>query len=372
MKSPKQTALHAQHNAMHATFFNFAGFLMPIHFGAQMAEHHAVRQNVGMFDVSHMSIISLKGPESKSLLGKLLCADISKISVGQALYSCMLNDVGGIIDDLIIYQLGQQHYQLVVNAATSSKDMTWITNVAKSFEVDLTMEDDLSIIALQGPKALAILLKVIPVSLHDDIALLKPFEFLKAESLLIAKTGYTGENGYEIILTHDRANVLWSSLLKQNVMPCGLGARDTLRLEAGLCLYGTDMTEKTTPFESNLGFTVALSDDRSFIGKKALLKQKEAGPTQKLVGVLLENKGVLRAKQAIFSDRKKIGEITSGTFSPTLKQGIGLARINWPQVGTLSVKIRDKYHPITLVKPPFVRFGRKAYSLLTANKKETL
>ena len=368
----QKTALYPFHKACNGQFFEFAGFEMPIHYGAQTKEHFAVRENVGLFDVSHMCVIDLEGIDAKHLLAAILCNNISKITPNQALYSCILNHNGGVIDDLISYQLKEHHYRLVVNAATKEKDIAWINEQKTRLNLNITIRDDLSIIAVQGPNAKKTLHTVLPKYLAINLDALKPFHCSTAKDYFIARTGYTGEAGYELILPHDKAITLWQSLLQQGVTPCGLGARDTLRLEAGLCLYGADMTEITSPFEANLGFTVSLDDNRDFIGKAALIKQKKAGIKQRLVGIVLDGKGVLRAHQKIMHADTIIGEITSGTFSPTLSQGIALARINLPIPEILHVLIRGKNHPISVVKPPFVRFGQKAYTPITTRKKEIL
>lgn len=367
----KKTALYPLHQKSKATFVDFAGVDLPLCYDTQITEHHAVRKHVGMFDVSHMCVLDLHGHDAKLFLSKLLSNDIAKITTNQALYGCMLNEHGGIIDDLITYQLAENHYRMVVNAATAEKDIAWIKQHMAEHDVGLDVREDLSIIAVQGPKARDTLMSVLDSTFATQMGSLKSFQCHQQEACFIARTGYTGEDGYELILPHQDAIELWQALLNIGVMPCGLGARDTLRLEAGLCLYGTDMTDNTTPHISNLGFTVSLSSERDFIGKAALCQANAQPRRQQLVGLILNEKGVLRAHQAVHDHTHKIGETTSGTYSPTLGKGIALARLNTPIPEQVYVNIRGKMHQATVVKPPFIRFGQHAYTPLPTNHKET-
>lgn len=371
----QKTPLYQMHVDAHAKLVDFGGWEMPLHYGSQLEEHKIVRENAGLFDVSHMTIIDVMGEQASDYLRYLLANDIAKLETqGKALYSCMLNEKGGIIDDLIVYFLTPTFYRLVVNAATRDVDLAWLNQQKKSFQVTLNERMDLTMIAAQGPKARHKLTHVFGTDCGNVIASLKSFhatclgmtndgfyapeaKWGQAEAILVACTGYTGEDGFEIIVPNTQAVALWQTLIHVGFTPCGLGARDTLRLEAGLNLYGVDMNETTTPFESNLAWTVALTPpDRDFIGRDALVAQKNAGVSRQLVGfILAERGGVLRGHQTICAGSEKVGEITSGTFSPTLNQSIALARIATTGATHYTVKIRDKIYPVERVKPPFVK-----------------
>ncbi|MFN7097450.1 MAG: glycine cleavage system aminomethyltransferase GcvT, partial [Gammaproteobacteria bacterium] len=254
----KHTPLYPLHQAAGARLVDFAGWEMPIHYGSQLQEHHYVRQDAGMFDVSHMTIIDVLGAGARDFLRYVLANDVDKlVHRGKALYSCMLNDHGGVIDDLIVYFLDVHFYRLVVNAATCEKDLAWLNKQAADFSVGLQERRDLAIIAVQGPNARSKTLPLLPPHLMDTASTLAPFECAEYEHHLVARTGYTGEDGFEIMLPANKAVKFWENLLKAGVHPCGLGARDTLRLEAGMNLYGEDMDDTTSPLESNLGWTIA-------------------------------------------------------------------------------------------------------------------
>lgn len=354
-----RTALYQEHVNAGGKIVDFAGWDMPIHYGSQLEEHHQVRNDAGMFDVSHMTVIDFKGDNTRKFLQHLLANDVAKLkNAGKALYSCMLNESGGIIDDLITYYMNDTWYRMVVNAATREKDLKWISEQAKPFDIDITERDDLSMIAVQGPNARDKTHKLLgdKISAASD---LKPFVAVQCDDLFVARTGYTGEDGYEIILPSNRAAELWRGLADSGVKPIGLGARDTLRLEAGMNLYGQDMDETTTPLESGLTWTVAWEPvDRDFIGRKVLEQQREAGVQRKLVGLVLKDRGVLRSHQKIVTDNGGEGETTSGSFSPTLKKSIAFARIPADAGETCHVDIRNKQLEARVVKPPFVRFGK--------------
>jgi aminomethyltransferase len=326
----KTTPLNAVHRASGARMVEFAGFDMPLHYGSQVDEHHAVRRDAGMFDVSHMRVVDVEGDAARAFLRRALANDVAKLTVpGRALYSCLLREDGGVLDDLIAYFLRDDRFRLVVNAATADKDIAWLTALAaREFPgVRITPRTDLSIVAVQGPNARAKAWKAVPNS-EAATAALKPFHAASVATpmgeLFIARTGYTGEDGFEIILPGSQAEALWRALAAQGVAPCGLAARDTLRLEAGMNLYGQDMDEQVTPLESALSWTVDLASARDFVGRAALVAQK---PQRALTGLLLvDTGGVLRAHQKVYTAHGD-GEITSGTFSPTLKQSIALARL---------------------------------------------
>ncbi|HEV3240999.1 MAG TPA: glycine cleavage system aminomethyltransferase GcvT [Casimicrobiaceae bacterium] len=355
----RQTPLNAVHRASGAKMVDFGGWDMPLSYGSQIEEHHAVRRDAGMFDVSHMLSVDLAGPEARELLRYALANNIDKLSMpGKALYSCMLNSGGGVLDDLIVYFRGADAFRIVVNAATADKDVAWLTTLLahRAATTSLTPRRDLAMIAVQGPNARDKLSQALPDSRAASAAL-KPFVATEFGEYFIARTGYTGEDGFEITLPSTRATALWSVLAAVGVRPCGLGARDTLRLEAGMNLYGQDMTEAVSPLESGLAWTVDLLSPRDFVGKAALAG---AATTHQQVGLRLLGKGgVLRSHQKVVTT-KGDGQITSGTFSPTLAQSIALARI---PVGvapgdTVEVEIRDRLHEAQVVKPPFVRNGK--------------
>lgn len=356
----KKTPLHKAHQEAHAKLVDFAGWEMPLHYGSQMDEHHKVRQDAGMFDVSHMCVVDISGTQAQPFLRYLLANDIAKLKIpGKALYSCMLNEAGGVIDDLIVYFLDPENYRLVVNAGTRDKDLAWLHQQAENFHVQVVERKDLAIIAIQGPNARAKADQALSARQREEVAELTPFQGIATEGFWVARTGYTGEDGYEIILPNEQAESFWQALLKAGVSPCGLGARDTLRLEAGLNLYGNDMDETTSPLESNLAWTVTFdAPERDFIGRQALLQQQKAGLKHKLVGLVLEERGVLRSHQKVVITDLPEGEITSGTFSPTIGKSIALARIPLSDAEQCTVEIRGKYLLAKIVKPRFVHNGK--------------
>ncbi len=354
---PQHTPLYEAHVAAGARMVDFGGWEMPINYGSQIEEHHYVRQAAGMFDVSHMTVVDIKGAHARHFLSYLLANDVAKLKTpGQAFYSCMLNEQGGILDDLITYFLNETFFRVVVNAATHDKDMAWITLQARAFDVVVEERPELAMIAVQGPAAREAVLAQIPANDAATVADLRPFSAGQFGELFIARTGYTGEDGFEISLPDELAIALWEQLLAAGVMPCGLGARDTLRLEAGMNLYGQDMDETVTPLESGLDWTVALLDERAFIGKDALLEQKARGVAHKFVGLVLQGRGVLRPGQRIVTDAGE-GLTTSGSFSPTLQKAIAFARIPKDASGSCQVDIRGKLLDCSIVRPPFARNG---------------
>ncbi|MFN3711711.1 MAG: glycine cleavage system aminomethyltransferase GcvT [Alishewanella aestuarii] len=355
----QKTALHASHLAAGAKMVDFFGWEMPINYGSQIEEHHAVRQDAGMFDVSHMTIVDLTGANTRNFLRYLLANDVAKLTTpGKALYSGMLNSTGGVIDDLIVYFLQEDFFRLVVNSATREKDLAHINAEAKAFNVTVTERPEFAMIAVQGPNAKAKVATLLTSEQQAAVAGMKPFFGVQAGNLFIATTGYTGEDGYEIALPNEQAADFWQQLVTAGVKPCGLGARDTLRLEAGMNLYGQDMDETVSPLAANMGWTIAWEpSDRNFIGRTALEQAKAAG-TAKLVGLVMEQKGVLRHGQKVITAAGE-GEITSGTFSPTLGFSIAMARVPAATGDTAEVDIRGKLVPVKVVKPAFVRMGKK-------------
>lgn len=360
----KKTPLYDCHLKAHAKIVDFAGWDMPLHYGSQLQEHHHVRQEAGMFDVSHMTIIDGKGPDIGHYLRRLLANNIDRLTNGKALYTCMLNEEGGVIDDLIVYKITDDCYRLVVNSATHDKDLAWMTHQAQEFNVQLEERADLAMVALQGPKIRTLLTTLFEADESAAIANLKPFHAVELPHFFVGRTGYTGEDGFEIILPANEAPAFWQRCLDAKIYPCGLGARDTLRLEAGLNLYGADMDETLTPLESNLAWTIGWEPkDRHFIGRQALEKQLQSGEHPCLVGLVLNGNGVLRNHQKVTVAGIGEGEITSGSFSPTLNRGIALARVPANTGSQCTVEIRGKHIPAHVIKPPFVRQGKKTFEL---------
>jgi aminomethyltransferase len=366
-----KTPLHDICAAQGAKFIDFGGWDLPVSFGSQLEEHHAVRREAGVFDVSHMGIVDLDGEASRPLLRGLLANDVAKLTApGRALYSCMLRPTGGIIDDLIVYWRGGGAYRLVVNAGTRVKDIAWIGEHAAPVGVSVRERAELAMLAIQGPKALALTLPLLPAALRERAARLARFGAVESGEWFVARTGYTGEDGFEVMLPAGEAAPLWHALTAAGVRPIGLGARDTLRLEAGLALYGNDMDERHHPLESALEWTVAFEPrERAFIGREPLEALRARGEHPLLVGLVLEERGVLRAHQRIVAPpgasaagatgaADAVGEVTSGTFSPTLNRSIGFARIARGAGPAVQVDIRGKAHAARIVKPPFVREGR--------------
>ena len=354
----QKTVLNDAHRRFGAKMVDFGDWDMPLHYGSQIEEHHAVRRDCGMFDVSHMCAVDVAGADAQAFLLRLLANNVSKLKTpGKALYSAMLNDAGGVVDDLIVYFIADGQYRIVINAGTAEKDLAWMTaHVADwQLEVAIVARRDLAIIAVQGPNARAKVWQALPETRAASEAL-KPFFAVTVGEYFVASTGYTGEDGYEITLPASRAEALWQSLADAGVRPIGLGARDTLRLEAGMNLYGQDMDEAVSPLDAGLAWTVDLVAERDFVGKTALLAQ----PMRKqFLGLLLIDRGVLRAHQRVVTSAGD-GEITSGTFSPTLQQSIALARLPLGvAIGeVVQVQVRDKLLKAKVVKPCFVRNGK--------------
>lgn len=357
-----RTPLYDQHLAAGAKMVDFGGWDMPLHYGSQMEEHHQVRRDVGMFDVSHMTVVDVTGSEAKDFLQHLLANDVGRLSSsGKALYSGMLNEDGGVIDDLIVY-LADNGYRVVVNAATREKDLAWMNRQADGFAVKLAERSDLAMIAVQGPRARKVTADVVSDQRAAMINDLKPFQGLTSDDWFIGRTGYTGEDGLEIILPADQAAAFWDALLAAGCKPCGLGARDTLRLEAGMNLYGSDMDESISPLAANMAWTIAWEpSERDFIGRKALEAQREAGDQPKLVGLVMKERAVLRGHQKVIVEGVGEGEITSGSFSPTLGCSIALARVPRATGSTAQVEIRGKLLDVRVVKPGFVRHGQAVF-----------
>jgi aminomethyltransferase len=365
-----RTPLYDTHVSSGAKIIDFGGWDMPLSYRSQLDEHRAVRRDSGVFDVSHMCAVDLTGARVREYLRHVLANDVAKLTTsGSALYSCMLLPNGGVIDDLIVYYQSDDRFRLVVNAGTRRKDLAWLEQQAAPFGVMLRERSDLAILAVQGPKARERTASLLSGA-HRETALAIPrFSAVAVGSWFLARTGYTGEDGFEVMLPSGEATAVWSSLIAAGVAPAGLGARDTLRLEAGMSLYGNDMDESHHPLESGLAWTVAFEpEERDFIGRAALLQIRARG-CDEMVGLVLEERGVLRGHQPVFTDPAlpegpvRIGEITSGTFSPTLNRAIALARVRRGAGPRLSVEIRGQAHVVRVVKPPFVRDGKALISL---------
>lgn len=356
-----KTPLYQAHLTAGAKIVDFGGWDMPIHYGSQIEEHHIVRTAAGMFDVSHMTVVDLTGTDAQAYLQRLLANDVARLTEeGKALYTAMCNEQGGVIDDLIVYKVATG-FRLVVNCATREKDLAWMQTQASGFDIVLTHRDQVAMLAIQGPQALAKVSDTLGEPFASVIARLKTFYGAFVGEWFVARTGYTGEDGLEIILPAEEATSFWQSLIENGVKPCGLGARDTLRLEAGMNLYGSDMDESISPLEANMGWTLAWQPEtRRFIGRDALEAQKAAGGARVLTGLVMEGKGVLRGHQKVLTSHGE-GEITSGTFSPTLGYAIALARLPAGASGEAQVDIRGKLHAVKIVKPPFVRNGERVY-----------
>lgn len=354
----QMTIYNQSHRDAGAKMVDFGGWDMPIHYGSQIEEHHTVRNDAGMFDVSHMTVIDVLGEGARPYLRHLIANSVEKLKMsGKALYSCMLNEDGGVIDDLIVYYLGDAFYRVVVNASTRDKDIAWMARQAAGFAVELQERADLAMLAVQGPNARAKVMSLLSPEAAVRVAALGKFVACDADGLFVARTGYTGEDGFEIMVPEQRAIAFWQALSAAGIRPCGLGARDTLRLEAGMALYGQDMDESVSPYEAGLAWTVALDEGRAFIGRTALEKQLAEGTARQMIGLVMDEKGVLRHGQAVFAASGS-GEILSGTFSPTLSKAIALARIPAGDAGSVEVDIRGRRHPVRVVKYPFVRDGK--------------
>ena len=355
----KTTPLHPLHRAAGARMVDFGGWEMPVSYGSQIEEHHAVRKSAGLFDVSHMLAVDVEGVGAREFLRRALANNVDKLKVaGKALYTCMLTEDGGVVDDLIVYFLRDDHFRIVVNAGTAEKDFAWLGTLRSRWNALATFSPrrDLAIIAIQGPRAREIFWNAFPAAKAATEGLV-PFSAALTGDLMVARTGYTGEDGFEIMMPAAAAPAMWDKLVAGGARPCGLGARDTLRLEAGMNLYGQDMDEKVSPLDAGLAWTVDLKSDRDFAGKRALGAN---GQRMQFVGlVLIDAGGVLRAHQKVDTADGE-GEVTSGTFSPTLSKSIALARLPLAvAIGdTVHVSVRDKRLAARTVKLPFVRNGK--------------
>ncbi|MEN8626599.1 glycine cleavage system aminomethyltransferase GcvT [Psychrobacter proteolyticus] len=379
-QAPQRTPFYQSHIDSEGKLVDFSGWELPIHYGSQIEEHEAVRTDAGMFDVSHMVVTDIKGADTKAWLQKLLANDVNKLTTaGKALYSGMLNEQGGVIDDLIVYLMNAEEteYRIVSNAATRDKDLAQFNKVAEGFNIMITERPELAMLAVQGPNAIAKLAQAKP-SWADTLATLKPFvgadlTDIEGTDWFVARTGYTGEDGVEVIMHADDAPAFFEQLKANGIKPAGLGARDTLRMEAGMNLYGHDMDETISPYECNMGWTLALKDDRAFVGREALVSKrkqsKEYNTAMKQVGLLLTTRGVLREGMTVTinqgTDNEQTGIITSGTFSPSLKNSIAIARVpaSLSEDDSVQVDLRGKgkFVDVRVLKLPFVRNGKQQF-----------
>jgi aminomethyltransferase len=358
MTNLRRTPLYRVHVESGAKMVDFAGWSMPVHYGSQLEEHARVRRDAGMFDVSHMLPVDVRGAGARDFLRRVLANDVVRLKkAGKALYTCMLDENAGVLDDLIVYAREDGNYRAVVNAGTADKDVAWLDLQRERLgaEVELVPRRDLAIVAVQGPNARAKFWAARP-ALRAISEPLSSFEAAASRETFVARTGYTGEDGFEIMLPATESEALWRALAQNAIAPAGLGARDTLRLEAGMNLYGQDMDEHVTPLECGLGWTVDLSSDRDFIGRAAL---ERSPPRAKFTGLVLNDRGVMRAHQRVRTTAGE-GEITSGGFSPTLNRSIALARV--PPLleanAEIEVEMRGHWTKARMVKPPFVRNGK--------------
>ena len=356
----QKTPLYQQHVDAGARIVDFGGWDMPLHYGSQLDEHHAVRSLAGMFDVSHMTVVDVTGNDACEFLRHLLANDVDRLKErGKALYSCMLNNDGGVVDDLIVYFLDDNRYRLIVNAATREKDLAWIRGQVGDYKLSVVERDELAMIAVQGPQAREFAAATIAQEHREAALALKPFFGLEAGEWFVARTGYTGEDGWEIVVPCVAVSTLWDDCVAAGIKPCGLGARDTLRLEAGMNLYGTDMDDSVSPLEAGLGWTIAWEPaDRDFIGRPALEFVRADSDHQKFVGLLLESKGVLRNHQRVVIEDLADGEITSGGFSPSMQRSIAMARMPAGDYAQAKVEVRGRLLDVSIVKIPFVRNGQ--------------
>lgn len=359
----RKTVLNETHRAQGAKMVDFGGWDMPLNYGSQIEEHHQVRRAAGMFDVSHMAVIDVFGPQAREFLERLFANSINKLKKpGRALYTCMLNEQGGVIDDVIVYLLDDNRYRMVANAGTRDKDLAWIGTQVRDFDVEVRERTELAVIAVQGPQARDAVIGLLAEADREAITGLGRFAAIEATALsgarmFIARTGYTGEDGFEVMLPDADAVAFWNALVEAGVKPAGLAARDTLRLEAGMNLYGQDMDEDVTPYVAGLGWTVSLDEGRDFIGRKALEAQQAQGVPQQLIGLVMDDRGVLRHGQRVLTDAGE-GQILSGTFSPTIGKAIAFARVPAGEPGQVRVDLRGREVPVRTVRFPFVREGK--------------
>ncbi len=361
MTEVRRTPLYNVHVAAGAKMVEFGGWLMPIQYEGILKEHQAVRSAAGLFDVSHMGEIRISGQGARDFLQKLVTNDVSRLKPGCALYSPMCNPQGGTIDDLLVYQLEDDQYLLVVNAANIQKDYDWVKSQAASSVIIENVSEKTCQLALQGPAAQRILQKITAIDLRDIKYFCFVYGRVEGVECLVSRTGYTGEDGFELYFPAEHAEDLWQAILAAGqlggVKPVGLGARDTLRFEACLALYGHELTDEISPLMAGLGWTVKFNKPE-FIGREALLKEKEAGPTHRLVGFEMIDRGIPRQGYPLYKEDREVGWVTSGTFAPTLEKNLGLAyvAVQWAETGgELDVMVRNKPLKARIVQKPFYK-----------------
>jgi len=358
--SPLQCSpLKDAHVAAGGKLVDFAGWQLPVHYGSQMEEHRAVREQAGVFDISHMTIVDLHGSGVRDWLRTLLANDVGKLADGEAQYGCLCNERGGVVDDVIAYRHDSDHWRLIVNAATREKDIAWLAGHCP-VGVELQTPEAMAMLAVQGPDGVALAMQALRETREfvPELSALERFSFAGANDLFVARTGYTGEDGVELALPASEVMALWEALVASGARPCGLGARDTLRLEAGMSLYGNDLDEEHSPVECGLSWTVDLADDnRDFIGRAVVALHKTQGGRCVRIGLVREERGVLRAGQPVVLDGRQVGVLTSGTFSPTLQHSIALARVEAAIDGGCDVLVRDRPLSVQRAAIPFVRRG---------------
>ncbi len=358
----KKTPLNQVHRDLGGKMVDFGGWDLPVQYSGIIEEHNAVRTNAGLFDVSHMGEITVKGPASLELLQKATCNDVSKLSDGRAHYNGLLYPTGGFVDDILIYHMGAYDYFVVVNASNTDKDFEWIADLAKTMDVEVkNVSSEWAQLALQGPNAQKLLQPLVDV----DLATIKYYRFAKGHvsgvPAIISRTGYTGEDGFELYLAPDEAPAMFRKLVDLGALPCGLGARDTLRLEAKMALYGNDIDHSTTPLEADLGWIVKL-EKGDFMGRDVLQREQAEGPRRKLVGFEMTDRGIGRHGYPIVDGSEEIGAVTSGTHSPTLKKAIGLAYLpqGKSEAGSeISILIRGKETRARVVPTPFYKRSKQ-------------
>ncbi len=357
----KETYLHDKHVALGARMVDFAGWHMPVQYTSIIEEHKTVRENVGLFDVSHMGEVFVSGKDSLAFLQKIVPQDISKLAYEKAVYCQLPNKKGGLIDDLIIYKLGINYYLIICNAARIDEDLNWMVRNKKGLDVKIDNQShNYSLLAVQGPKADE-LLRTMGLDTHQESFTIKPATIC-GRKLLISRTGYTGEDGYELLVENEFSEELWDKILEYGaaygIKPIGLGARDTLRLEAALHLYGNDLDENTTPIEAGLSWSVPKDKKEDYNGKEVIMEQIQNGTAKKLVGLKMLDKGIARHEYEVYKDGEKVGVITSGGISPVLNANIALAYVkNDKNICTgsiVQVMIREKLHNAEVVKRPFI------------------
>ena len=355
----RRTPLYEEHKALGARLVDFAGWEMPVQYEGIKAEHEAVRKEAGLFDVSHMGEVVFRGPQAEEAVQRLVTRDVSRLAVGQAGYAAVCLPSGGTVDDVLVYRTPDD-FLIVVNASNREKDVAHFEENVKDLDVEVVDDsDDWALLALQGPRAVELLQ---PFT-QTELSPIKYYRYevgeVEGAYAIISRTGYTGEDGFELFVRPDDAPLIWRKLIDAGAAPVGLGARDTLRLEAGMCLYGNELDAETTPLEAGIGFAVHLDKEQEFLGKEALRREKEEGLRKKLVGFKVEGRGIARHDYPVAVDGETVGSVTSGTLSPTLNEAIGLALVAPEVEDEFEVVIRDRPVAARTVPLPFYKRDKK-------------